>query len=108
MATQTEMGSGVMLEPEQLMLIKDLLRQFLPQGYTVYLFGSRATGRARQYSDVDLALKNGQEKVDSQVLSRLRSAFEASALPYRVDLVDLNEISDSFRQAIEADLRQLI
>jgi len=63
------------------------LRRVLP-GARVAVFGSRARGCARPFSDLDLLL------CDPPCLTRieradLRDAFEASALPFPVDLVEL-------------------
>ena len=53
----------------------------------VWVFGSRATGRARPFSDLDLLITeppslSWRERAD------LRDAFEASDLPFRVDVVE--------------------
>ncbi len=76
-------------------------------GTKAYLFGSRANGTADTFSDVDIALRNGDGLVDGTIMSALLVNFEAAALPYKVDLVDLNAIPDEFRRAIEDDLLQL-
>ena len=49
------------------------------------LFGSRAKGCYRKGSDIDIALKG--EKVDKDDLSAMLAMFEASLIPYFVDLV---------------------
>lgn len=65
----------------------------------VWVFGSRVTGGARKYSDLDIALI-GAEKIDIQRLEALRDDFAESALPFMVDVLDWHDISDSFRQVI--------
>jgi predicted nucleotidyltransferase len=69
----------------------------------VQVFGSRARGGATPFSDLDLALF-AEGPVDPALLARLADAFEESSLPWRVDLIDWNAISDSFRDAIRSDL----
>jgi predicted nucleotidyltransferase len=59
------------------------------------VFGSRAAGTARRYSDIDVGLA-GEPLLFDQ-LGRLREALEDSELPYRVDVVNLAETSDQFR-----------
>lgn len=101
-------ADNIILEPENLAKILKILHGELPAGCEVYLFGSRANGRARKYSDVDLALKNGAAQIDRDVISRLRTAFEFSDLPYRVDLIDLNGVKGSFHAAIQPELIRLV
>jgi predicted nucleotidyltransferase len=47
---------AVDLSAEHRRLVLDILRANLPPNTKVWLFGSRATGRARPYSDLDLAI----------------------------------------------------
>jgi uncharacterized protein len=62
----------------------------------VYLFGSWASGTQRRASDIDLAIE-APTPLPAAVLARLREALEESHVPYRVDVVDLAEVDDSFR-----------
>ena len=65
----------------------------------VYLFGSRADGSARMASDIDIGvLPVGSIPFDA--LSRLRSAFEESTIPYEVDVVDLSRVEPAFRDKV--------
>ena len=53
----------------------------------VLVFGSRATGQARPFSDLDLLIvKPG--RLSWAQRAELRDRFEASALPFRVDFVE--------------------
>lgn len=54
----------------------------------VWVFGSRSTGRAKLYSDLDLAFE-GAQPMSLDARAQLAEAFESSDLPFRVDLVDL-------------------
>lgn len=65
----------------------------------VLLFGSHATGRAGRTSDIDVAILP-QEKLPVGLLSQLREQLESSNVPYRVDLVDLTETDETFRQRV--------
>ena len=71
------------------------------------MYGSRATGKAKQYSDVYLAFDNSGQIMPDEVISSLRIKYEFSSLPYRVDVVDINSISDNFRSAIQDDLVEI-
>lgn len=70
----------------------------------VFAFGSRTKGTARLFSDLDLALQQGQSTVDTQLIAELKTAFSESDLPFMVDIIDLNAISPEFRHAIKGDL----
>jgi len=83
-------------------LVLNILRATLPQGTQAWVFGSRATGRARRYSDLDLAIDAGRCLTLDEI-ARLTEAFSDSDLPYRVDLVDWHDIDDRCRQIILAE-----
>lgn len=87
---------------EDLERVREILQQHLTPGAIVWAFGSRATGRARKYSDLDLIIDTGKP-LSFEVLARLMSDFEESALPYKVDIVDRVTVSDSFLKRIECD-----
>ena len=68
----------------------------------VRAFGSRSNGTAKEYSDLDLAIV-GNGKLGRRVKMLLREAFEESDLPFRVDVIDYNAVSESFRAIIDND-----
>jgi predicted nucleotidyltransferase len=90
------------LSPEHRRIVLDILAEHLPQGREVWVFGSRATGRARRYSDLDLAIDAGR-RLTSDEAATLREAFEESDLPHRVDVVDWHAIGDRFRRLVAPD-----
>jgi predicted nucleotidyltransferase len=83
-------------------LVLHILHVHLPQGTKVWVFGSRATGRARRYSDLDLAIDAGRRLALDEI-ARLNEAFSDSDLPYRVDFVDWHDIDDRWRRMIAAE-----
>jgi predicted nucleotidyltransferase len=83
-------------------LVLNILRAHLPGSTKAWVFGSRATGRARRYSDLDLAIDAGRQLTLDDI-ARLAEAFSDSDLPYRVDLVDWHDIDDRWRQIIVAE-----
>jgi predicted nucleotidyltransferase len=87
------------LTVEQRGLVWQILRANLPPAAKVWVFGSRATGRARRYSDLDLAIDAGRPLTLDETAS-LADAFSESDLAYRVDIVDWRAIDDRFRQII--------
>jgi len=81
--------------------VLDILHENLPLNTQAWVFGSRATGRARRYSDLDLAIDAGR-RLTLDETAKLTEAFSDSELPYRVDLVDWHEIGDRWRRSIAA------
>ena len=81
--------------------MQDVLRAHLPGDAKAWVFGSRAAWTTKDSSDLDLAIE-GEMAFDSRIIGALQDAFEYSDLPYTVDVVDINRISSSFKQIIEA------
>ena len=82
-------------------IIRNILRAHVPD-CTAWAFGSRATGRAKQYSDLDLAI-NGGKPLGIDLAAQLAEAFAESDLPYKVDIVDWTTASEAFKKVIERD-----
>lgn len=79
--------------------IRNTVRQYLPNStYHLFIFGSRAQGTYRKYSDFDVAI-DGPEKVPSHTMGKIRSELEDTDVPYVIDLVDLNQTSDGFKKS---------
>lgn len=72
-------------DPERL-LVRQLVQRVIPDA-DFRIFGSRATGRARPFSDLDLLILR-PERLSWEQRADLRDAFEASDLPYMVDVVE--------------------
>ena len=81
------------LNPNHLATVKSILAEHVPE-CEVRAFGSRATWTAKDYSDLDLAVV-GEGPMDWRTLGRLKEAFEESALPMRVDVLDWHAISET-------------
>lgn len=86
------------LYPGYHQIVEHILRQYLPD-YTVWAFGSRVSGTAKKYSDLDLAVIT-EEPLDFGLLGRVRDAFSESDLPFKVDLVDWAVTSREFQEII--------
>jgi predicted nucleotidyltransferase len=87
------------VSPKHLKTVKEILRTYLPE-CEVWAFGSRLTGQAKSYSDLDLAII-GKNKLPAQTMIKLKEAFEESILPFRVDILDWHKLSGSFKKIIQ-------
>ena len=82
-----------------------LLQRHLP-GTAAWVYGSRVKWTSRPQSDLDLVVFTTPEQ--RRKVGDLREAFEASNLPFRVDLFVWDEVPDSFRRRIQSDHVRLV
>jgi predicted nucleotidyltransferase len=94
-------GLQVDLTEGDLQIVTEILASRVPER-PVFAFGSRATGRARRRSDLDLAV-GGAVPLTLRQRAMLNDDFDESDLPIKVDVVDLNAISPEFQRRIERD-----
>ena len=83
-------------------ILRRVLRQHLPAGARAFVFGSRAHGGARRYSDLDLALE-WDRPLGLDLIGRIAEALSESDLPYKVDIVDLATVDPAFRTRIATE-----
>ena len=88
-------------DSDYLAIVQEILRRHVPDR-EVWAFGSRVRGTARDASDLDLCIR-GDESMGFERLGRLRDAFSASVLPFRVDVVDWATTAEGFRGIVERD-----
>ncbi len=79
--------------------VRDILADIVPPGCRVWVFGSRAKNQVRFNSDLDLSLEC-KDKLPPIILHKLKEAFSDSPLPYRVDVLDINDVSENFQTII--------
>lgn len=67
-------------------------------GYRLYVFGSRAKGNQRKYSDLDILVDDSVVKTRAwnSAISSIIEDLENSNLPFRVDLVLKNDLAGSY------------
>ena len=88
-------------------ILKILHKNFPYEGVEFYVFGSRAKGNYKEYSDIDIAIKFADKKLSVDALGKALLEFKDSTLPYSVDLMDLNAIEKDFYYLIENSLIKL-
>lgn len=77
--------------------IRAIVRKHIPDSsFKLFVFGSRAVGSAKKYSDYDIGLE-GNAPVPLGVLGEISADLEESDIPYHVDVVDFYEIDQVFR-----------
>jgi len=89
------------IRPDHLKIVQEILNDVIPDR-EVWVFGSRAKRTARDTSDLDLVVI-GETSLDFKTLAALRDAFSESNIPYKVDVVDWVNISETFREMISKD-----
>ena len=91
------------LEERHIDLIKKMLKKHISDpNAKFYIFGSRAKGKNREFSDIDIAIESPDFTLEKKL--RLLSDFENSTFPYEVDIVDLNTVKENFKNIIKDDL----
>lgn len=87
------------ISPGDMETVMGILRVHAP-GREVWVFGSRITGSAKPFSDLDLAVM-GDKPLPSSALAEMKESFSESNLPFKVDVVEWADTSPQFRKIIE-------
>jgi predicted nucleotidyltransferase len=95
-------GVDLAISSKHLALVQGILTRLLPEGAKAYVFGSRVFGTTKRASDLDLAIDAGRPMTAMETVA-LADAFDESDLPYRVDMVDMQTVSASFKAIIDRD-----
>ncbi|WP_353228060.1 nucleotidyltransferase domain-containing protein [Novosphingobium sp.] len=93
---------GLQVSAAQFAILNAILREHLPDGVIVWAYGSRAKGKAKPFSDLDLALECDQP-LPPGLFGALADAFDDSDLPWKVDMIDWHAATPAFRALIVAD-----
>ncbi len=92
------------LKPEELNKIRELFQEFfgdIPKA-KVFLFGSRAKGIQKSFSDIDIAIKAKSEKI-SQKISLFKEKWEKTKLPYKIDISNWKDIYKPYLPQVRKD-----
>lgn len=81
-------------------LIKTTVLEKLPsQEFEVFLFGSRATGTNKQWSDFDVGvLGKNEQTIPSTARYEIETELDRLNVPFIVDLVDFSLVEDRFKK----------
>lgn len=87
-----------MKKDKSLIMVKKIISNFIDLNrYQLFVFGSRAKGTARKFSDYDVGIA-GKKEVPFKKLALIKEALEDSDLPYIIDVVDLVSASQEFQK----------
>ena len=65
----------------------------------IYLFGSRARGTNGKYADIDITLDAGKP-LSAVDVDEVKSMFQESNIMYKIDVVDIYQVSELMRNQI--------
>jgi predicted nucleotidyltransferase len=86
------------IKSEHFEIVLNILKKYL-KDCQIIIFGSRVTGNSNKFSDLDIVI-DCNEKIKMSVLFNLEEEFQESDLPFRVDIIDWNRTSESFKKVI--------
>src|SRR3989338_1392095 len=86
--------------------VQKILTFYLPPGYKAVWFGSWIRGDAAPTSDIDIGI-TGEEEVPWEIMIRIKGAVEAIPTLRKIDVVDLNAVSESFRRSALKNAREI-
>jgi len=89
----------IAINPRDKEILLSLLARYVPQT-TVWAYGSRVSGSALPWSDLDIVVFSGAEQ--QHRISLLKEALQESNLPFRVDILEWDSLPDSFKSNITA------
>lgn len=92
------MTNRIDITPEERAIVLRILNEIVPD-QEVRAFGSRVTGKAKPFSDLDLAVI-GDEPLPLETRARLEEAFSESDLPWKVDVLVWAQVDEDFREQI--------
>lgn len=92
------MTNRIDITPEERAIVLRILNEIVPDR-EVRAFGSRVTGKAKPFSDLDLAVM-GDEPLPLEMRARLEEAFLESDLPWKVDVLDWAQVDEDFKRII--------
>jgi len=97
----------IQLEEKYLNMLREAIARNVDTAiWQPVIFGSRASGRAQRFSDIDLGF-SGLQPLPISVQAKLQDALDESDIPYVIDIVDLSVASPEFREVATQHMEQL-
>ena len=83
-----------------------IIEKLQAAGCDVWVFGSRARGTHREFSDLDICF-SAKSQLPTGLLSEIKEATEDSNIPVKVEIGPWEDLADDYRQNIVRD-RKLV
>lgn len=80
-------------------LIKNILLPLKKKGVRTYVFGSRARGDHKPFSDLDILLES-PKPISLSEMQNYRGILEDSNLPIKVELIERRDLAKNYEQDI--------
>lgn len=78
--------------------IKNILSKHInPHEFNIFIFGSFAMGKNIYSSDIDLGIE-GKNALSASTIVKIQHDLEESNIPYKIDIVDFDKVSDRFKK----------
>ena len=90
--------SRLFLKPQYLDMLLEIFGNYCPNA-VIWAYGSRINGEAHEASDLDLVVKSFNDS--SKNIYELKELVNNSDIPIIVDILDYNNIPESFQKEIE-------
>jgi predicted nucleotidyltransferase len=74
------------IKPKHLDIVLGIIGKY---NYNFYAFGSRITEKIKEFSDLDLFYT---ENIPEKIIIDIEDELEESDLPYKVDIIDYNNV----------------
>lgn len=88
--------------------ISRIVREHLPsREYRAFFFGSRAEGKHRERSDIDVGIM-GQKPLSLDKLFEIKEALDKIPTLFKIDVVDFRQTSKDFREVALAHTEEIL
>jgi len=77
-------------------LLRIMARHLDLSSYRVFIFGSRASAKGDEHSDIDVGIQ-GPQKISLEVMATIREEIEGLPFLYKIDVVDFADASEQFK-----------
>ena len=95
------------LSEKHFQIVQDLaINPLKLQGAHIWIFGSRARGDHRPFSDLDILFK-ANRPLPSGLLGKINESLEESHLPIKVDIVEESDLAESYKENVFRDRVEL-
>ena len=89
----------IQIEDADFIILKEVLLKYT---YKFYAYGSRVSGEAKKYSDLDIYCKEKMKEI-----IELKMDLEDSNITIKVDVLDVDSCTSEFREIIKEELVEI-